>query len=186
MKRMQGEGLVESKVSRFLFKYRVTPHSTSVVSPAELMFGRPLHTDLDLLQPKVKDKVMHYQMKQKQHHDTHSKQRQFTEGDCVYVKDFSGKEDWLPGIIIKIQGPLSYLVELEDERVVRRHVDHVKSRVSLTEPKDNHTNDADEVLPPPIVEVPDIPSTVTTDAAPTTQRPVRTHKPPSRLIEELD
>ena len=186
MKRMQGGGSVESKVSRFLFKYRVTPHCTTGVSPAELMFGRPLRTHLDLLQPKVKNQVMHSQRKKKQYHDEHCKQRQFLEGDSVYVKDFSGKEEWLPGIITKIQGPLSYLVELEDERVVRRHMDHVKVRVSLTEPRDSQTNEVDEVLPPSVVEVTDIPSTVTTDAASTTQRPVRPHKPPSRLIEELD
>ena len=143
MKRMQGGGSVESKVSRFLFKYRVTPHCTTGVSPAELMFGRPLRTHLDLLQPKVKNQVMHSQRKQKQYHDEHCKQRQFLEGYSVYVKDCSGKEEWLPGIITKIQGPLSYLVELEDERVVRRHVDHVKVRVSLTEPRDSQTNGVD-------------------------------------------
>ena len=110
---------MESKVSHFLFKYRVTPHSTTGVSPAELIFGRPLPTHLDLLHPNVKDQVMHNQMKQKQHHDTHCKQCQFKAGDTVYVKDFSGKEGWLPGIITKIQGPVTYLIELEDERVVR-------------------------------------------------------------------
>ena len=57
MKRMREGGSVESKVSSFLFKYRVTPHSTTGVSPAELIFGRSLHTHLDLLQPKVKIKL---------------------------------------------------------------------------------------------------------------------------------
>ena len=27
-------------------------------------------------------------------------------------------EDWLPGVIAKLQGPASYLIELKDERVV--------------------------------------------------------------------
>ena len=36
MKRMSG-GCVENKVARFLFKYRVTLHSTTGVPPAELI-----------------------------------------------------------------------------------------------------------------------------------------------------
>ena len=71
MKQMQG-GSVESKVSHFLFKYRVTPHSTTGASPANLIFGRPLCTHLDLLHPNVKHQVMHNQMKQKQHHAVNS------------------------------------------------------------------------------------------------------------------
>ena len=52
MKRVSG-GSVENKVSWFLFKYRVTPHSTTGVPPAELIFGRQLCTTLDLLQPSI-------------------------------------------------------------------------------------------------------------------------------------
>ena len=48
MKKMTG-GTIESRVSRFLFKYRTTPHSTTGVPPAELMFNRHLRTHLDLL-----------------------------------------------------------------------------------------------------------------------------------------
>ena len=58
MKRMHG-GSVESKVFCFLFKYIVMLHSTTGASPAELIFGRLLHTHLDLFHPNVKDKVMH-------------------------------------------------------------------------------------------------------------------------------
>ena len=50
VKRMTS-GTVETKVSRFLFKYRITPHSTTGISPAELIMGRPLRSHLALLQP---------------------------------------------------------------------------------------------------------------------------------------
>ena len=74
-----------------------------------------------IVSTKKVDQVMHNQMKQKQHHDIHCKQHQFKAGDTctIYVKDFSEKESWLPGIIAKTQGPVTYLIELEDERVVR-------------------------------------------------------------------
>ena len=90
---------------------------------------------------------MHNQMKQKQHHDTHCKQRQFKAGDTVYVKDFSGKEGWLPGIITKIQGPVTYVIELEDKRVIRRHIGHVKLRLCVVGPVDKQNDDGEELLP---------------------------------------
>ena len=80
MKRMQ-QGSVESKVSHFCSS-KESHHivATIGVSPAELMFSRPLHIHFNLLYPKVQDKVIHNHMKQKQYHDTHCKRCQFKEG----------------------------------------------------------------------------------------------------------
>ena len=39
----------KTKLDKFLFQYRVTPHQTTGVSPAELMFRRKLRTVLDLV-----------------------------------------------------------------------------------------------------------------------------------------
>ena len=50
MKRLRS-GSVDTRLARFLLKYQVTPHSTTGVSPAELMMGRKLRTQLDLLHP---------------------------------------------------------------------------------------------------------------------------------------
>ena len=38
------EGTISDKIARFLFSYRNLPHSTTGVSPAELMFGRQLRS----------------------------------------------------------------------------------------------------------------------------------------------
>ena len=51
------DGSLETRVARFLFKYRLTPQSTTGVSPDELMFGRPLRSQLDLLQPNLQASV---------------------------------------------------------------------------------------------------------------------------------
>ena len=45
------EGSMEERLTKFLFKYRVTPHTTTGLSPAELLMGRRLRTHLDLLHP---------------------------------------------------------------------------------------------------------------------------------------
>ena len=41
-------GTASDRISRFLFQYQLTPHSTTGVSPAELLMGRSLHSNLDL------------------------------------------------------------------------------------------------------------------------------------------
>ena len=44
-------GSLETRVNRFLFHYRTTPHTTTGVTPAELLVGRRLRTHLDLIHP---------------------------------------------------------------------------------------------------------------------------------------
>ena len=44
---------LETQISRFLFQYRLTPHSTTGATPAELLMGRQPHSRLDLLHPDV-------------------------------------------------------------------------------------------------------------------------------------
>ena len=59
------DGSVETKVSRFLFVYQATPHSSTGVSPRELMFGRRMHTAMDNLRPDLDKKVRQRQDQQK-------------------------------------------------------------------------------------------------------------------------
>ena len=63
------EGSLETKLSRFLFAYRASPHSSLGVSPAEVMFGRRLHTPLDNLRPDYGRKMQQQQLQQKSTHD---------------------------------------------------------------------------------------------------------------------
>ena len=55
------EGTLEVKLSKVLFRYRTTPHSTTGKSPSELLFGRRIRTHLDLLHPDQKGKVIEKQ-----------------------------------------------------------------------------------------------------------------------------
>ena len=57
------EGAVDLNLARFLFNYRITPHSTTGMSSSELMFGRQLNTRFDLLLPKLDSKVVKKQQK---------------------------------------------------------------------------------------------------------------------------
>ena len=71
-KRIMGkstEDSIATRVSRFLFTQRHTPHSTTGVPPAELLLGRVPRSHLDLLKPNVAQRVLNKQFSQKEHHD---------------------------------------------------------------------------------------------------------------------
>ena len=42
-------GTLNTRLSRFLFSYRLTPHSSTGVSPAEMLYGRKRRSQLDLM-----------------------------------------------------------------------------------------------------------------------------------------
>ena len=60
---------LQRRVSKFLFKYRLTPHSVTGVAPSELLFGRRIRCRLDLWFPDTSQRVQSQQQKQKQAHD---------------------------------------------------------------------------------------------------------------------
>ena len=131
---------VEDKLSRFLLKYRITPHSTTGTTPSELLMDRKLRSRLDLLFPDLQKTVEDKQWKQKQAHDNMKQIRSFREGDQVFSEHFASKnKKWTPGVIQQVTGPVSYQIRrLEDGRVVRRHVDNVQLRIVIV------TNEASE------------------------------------------
>ena len=127
LKKLSG-GSIVAKLDRFLFQYRLTPHSTTGTAPAELLLGRRPRCRLDLLHPDTKSKVRHKQEKQKAAHDRKAKLRSMEVRDKVFVKNFSQGPRWLPGWIVDSLGSRSLQVKLADGRVVRRHMDHVRVR----------------------------------------------------------
>ena len=102
----QQSGSLTDRLAKFLFHYRNTPHSTTGMTPAELLLGQKLRSRLDLIKPDLTNQVVRKQNKQKAHHDQHARQRSFREGDSVYVKNHrdNGKGVWLPGQISKVTG----------------------------------------------------------------------------------
>lgn len=129
MKKMQGgKESLETKMSRFLFSYRITPHSTTGLSPAEMLMSRRLRSTFDLLLPDLKTKVEKKQWKQKAHHDKTIKLRRFNPGNLVFTKNYGFGPKWVPGTIESCTGPLSYTIITENGQVLRRHVDQVRRR----------------------------------------------------------
>ena len=117
-------------IAHFLFSYHISPHTTIGTSPAELLFDILPRSHLDLLKSTSVGRVHEKQEKQKENHDIDCKERTFQVGELVFICDFPDCKNWLSGKITSVQSPCSYLVELEDGRIVRQHVDHVRSRTS--------------------------------------------------------
>ena len=157
------EGTMQDKLSRFLLKYRTTPHTTTGVPPAELLMKRKLKTKLDLIVPNTASLMRQKQERQKQTHDHNAKHRDFEASDPVFIKDFSSPKSWQKGTVVQTTGPISALVELPDGRVVRRHQDHVRK---------NHNQDP--TISNPEILVPGVLPNCTTD---TTQPSV-----PAKLV----
>ena len=126
MKKMP-EGSVDTKVARFLFHYRITPHSVTGITPAELLMGRRLRSTFDLVYPDLEGKVRRRQTAQKGEHDKHAQQRDIKQGDPVFVSNFGPGPKWLPGRSLQ-DAETVVAVNMEDGRQVRRHADHIRTR----------------------------------------------------------
>lgn len=177
--KMEG-GSLQTRLSRFLLKYRVTPHTTTGSSPAELLMKRKLRTKLDLMRPSIVERVRRKQNQQKTQHDYHAKEREIQHSDPVYVKDFrKSKLTWMPGTITEKTGPISARVQLEDGSIVRRHQDHMAIRTDPTE------NDQMEPSIPemfsPSQSTPVLSEHQSSGTTETVCRPTRSHRLPGHL-----
>ena len=118
----------------FLFHYRTTPHATTGQSPAEVMLRRQLRTRLGLLMPDIGKRVRAHQEQQKRGLDAHSQPRELQPRAQIYAKNVGQGPPWLPGVTQESKDPVSYTVELEDGRVFRRHVDHLRACIGTAPP----------------------------------------------------
>lgn len=139
-----------------LFSYRITPQSTTGLSPAEMLQGRKLRSTLDQIHPERRTRVERKQSIQKKYHDKQVAGRNFQEGDAVITRNFSHGPKWIPGIITTITGPVSYKVRLGGGIIVRRHVDQILAR-----PEDRVLMESRMWEPP---ELPGLPSAMVAGA----------------------
>ena len=112
MKKSSSESL-ETRVTRFLFNYRITPHSTT-------------GSHLSILTPNPATRIKFKHHHQKEQDDKTAKERELTIGTSVLVRNFPNDDSWLRGILKDKSGPLSFSIELDDGRIIRRHIDHIR------------------------------------------------------------
>ena len=143
---------VPQRIANFLLTYQSTRHPTTGSTPTKLFLGRELRTRLTLLPQSSGEKVMDSQAKQKATHDVHAKFREFYPGDRILIRDLRKENTWWPGSVAERSGPNSYIVVLNDGRVWKRHLDHLRRDSmdsAVSQPEDEREFKSDAADPAP-------------------------------------
>jgi len=132
------DGNLKKIVQRFLLHYRVTPHSTKVKSPAEMMFNRQPNTRLSLLRPteKLTKEGGDVEMSLKG-------TRKLEPNQTVWARNYASNRKWLKGVIIDVVGPLTYRVKV-GEKLWKRHIDQLRRRVGNSSEETDENIDEDD------------------------------------------
>ncbi|CAB4012861.1 Hypothetical predicted protein [Paramuricea clavata] len=126
-------GSTQTKLSKFLVKYRNTPHSTAGDTPTTFFMGRNLRSRLDLIKPDTRKHVIEEQVSQaKPKGAIAGNVRQLFIGQAVNVRNYRGKEKWIQGFVRARTVPVSYQVEIVANVIWRRHIDQLLASENIT------------------------------------------------------
>ena len=113
---------VQNLISRFLFTYRITPHSVTGISPAEALMNRKLNNVFNMLKPCADRKA---RMLAARNPRNDKKMRFFDVGEVVWIRNYANGPKWIKGVVEKPNGPATYEV-LVNGNMVHRHVDQMR------------------------------------------------------------
>ena len=157
LKRIEQNGeSVETRVSRFVFTYRITPQTTTGVSPSELLFNRRLRSALDFIKPDLSKRVKGKQLNAETHSNRSKPLRQFRLNESVMMRNYGQGPKWISGHILKQLGPVTYELAAGD-RVVQRHVDQMlRAGENLVDAEETRVEKPTEIRPVEITPEPPI------------------------------
>ena len=115
-------GDLQTQLDRLLYKYRITPHSTTGKTPAQMMFNRELRSPFDLLRPGSQENQVSSQ------ENPRDRTRSLEAGTLVWARNFGNGDKWIPGVIKKKLGNVTYEIDFKDRETSNRHIDHLKER----------------------------------------------------------
>ena len=133
--RSNGESNIELSISKFLLQYRITPHSTTNISPSEMLMSRRIRSKLDCIFP-YKDEIHTETIISKEELKS---PKQWKPGDCVLAVDFRQGRRWVERRIEDVKNRIVW-IKLPDGRNIRRHIDHVRSRQIAREHQNTENN----------------------------------------------
>ena len=87
------------------------------------MIGRELKTRLHLLRPSLQNQVLDKQENMCERRKT--KHHEVEQGQSVVVRDYRGKEMWIPTTISPKTGPVSYRVQVDPTTKWRRNANQI-------------------------------------------------------------
>ncbi|XP_037953704.1 uncharacterized protein K02A2.6-like [Teleopsis dalmanni] len=136
LKKLEGEGTITQNLCTFLQTYRSTPNVNSPEkrSPAEVMFGRKMRINLDLLQPKklhnAKLSPNKFKMEKQFNKRYGAKEIKYFPSDKIYANIPNGvnRFKWMPGEVIEKKGKVMYNVILNNGKLIRIHCNQLRKR----------------------------------------------------------
>ena len=146
-----GGGNIEDAIQEFLLTYRIIPNKNTIngKSPSELMFGRRIRSNLELLLPQ-KDAQLTTNDRQNRQFDRHhgAIDKSFDVDDKVWIQVHQNNNwFWSPGIVIEKVGKVLYNVFLEEKRrLTRCHSNQMNKRYNDIEPTIENANDTSTQL----------------------------------------
>jgi hypothetical protein len=137
LKNDSGKGSVQEQIDCFLHSYRLQPHSTTGVPPAQLMLGRIPRNKLDLMRPDgmelqeepnldVQGRILKKQNLQKKYYTKGTARKiTFYPHDKVMTRNYGKGPKWKKCTIIRQTGPVSYQCKTDEGIDIKRHVDQM-------------------------------------------------------------
>ena len=177
----------KQELNRLLRNYRATPHSTTRVSPATALFGRPIKTKLPEmstpcsdLEIRERDRTAKAKMKSHADNRRYVKPSTLKEGDMVFVKRDDSKKksatpyDPRPRTVVEKKGSM-VTAEDSDGVPITRNSSFFKSVPSAEEKKvENATTEHKEVSA-------DVAEPLKPDSTPPRRYPQRTRRQPVKF-----
>ncbi|XP_058444432.1 uncharacterized protein K02A2.6-like [Malaya genurostris] len=146
-----GETLDEA-IDTFLLCYRSTQcrNAPDGKSPAELIFGRPIRTSLELLRPPTPAHKFHNSKQERQFNRKHgTKDRNYNPKNFVWTKVYrNNKWSWQEGTVIERIGKVMYNVWLPSKRaLIRSHCNQLRSRYETEQQRTETESVEDSPVP---------------------------------------
>ena len=104
-------------LSNILMSYRKMIHPSTEFSPSMLVFGRQIRSRIDLMIPSTSTTSKEVTLKIKE----------FQNGQRVAAREYIKDNKWEFGKVKERLGKLHYLIELDDGRTWKRHIDQMRS-----------------------------------------------------------
>ena len=132
--------------------------------------------------------------KQMESRDKHARPRSLREGEHVWVRNYLGRQKWVPGSVVEILGPLHYKVRV-DSGIWHRHIDQLSTRsaegstLPATEGRPGNFESVEEENYPPVMpklthaELGNLRGQNTSKEAAKVPQPITDHKPESDKVE---
>ena len=122
-----------ARLASFLLQQHSTPHSSTGVSPAELLMNRRIKTHLDCFRPSYVGRCeIDQDVTLSSREEGGRAPRTIALGDSVWASTFCNKPKWFLAVVTSVVGPRSFMVKsFATGKLYKRHLDHLVHSVCV-------------------------------------------------------